>query len=219
MKSDLNYLVHGKANRPNQSGRNQIANAEEVILLPAVQYFANRNTEGIWYGNLYIGIAVKNGVCLPIQSTKHYWLSEDIDKAKRAIRKSNIDVSITVTDIEHYQKMLNAPTKELTLMQKMKKYVEETVTISKEIKRVFALLEEGEQISVTMEVGKKGYSITFDQQILIGYSHVTDADMNILYYPTADEAINVIKPLRIFINCRFSIDFTDTAKFSPMKSR
>lgn len=206
----------GKSNRPNQLGKQQIMSAEKVILLPAEEYFKNREKDVMDYRDLYIGIASMQDLNLPIQSTKHYWLTDDLDKARRAIRKINIDVPIVVMDLEQYLELTAANRKEPgSVLQRMKRYIEDQHQIPIEIKRVFYLLEQGEKINVFLEVTKYGYAITFHEHSIIGYSHVTDELLNIVYYESADQAIKQIDPLKVFINCHISIRFTDTARISP----
>lgn len=220
MTTAENYLAtRGKANRPNKSGSQQITHAEKIILLPAEDYFQNRDRDTMDYRGLYVGIAYMQDLFMPIQSTKHYWLSADINKAKRAIRKVNIDVLIEVMDFSEFISLRTSSPKEPhSILDKIKRSIEREHWIPLEIKRVFYLLKQGEKINVILDVGDKGYSIAFIEYALIGYSHVTDDALNILYFDSADEAIKLLEPIKMFINCRIMLRFSDIARISPSKA-
>lgn len=208
----------GKSNRPNFAGKQQISQADKIILLRADDYFQNHEHDCMDYRNLYIAIAEIHDIYLPIQSNKHYWLCDDIDKAKRAIRKVNIDAPIKVMAFEHYVALITAETKQPELIfTRLKRQLGSYEDMPMEIKRVFDLLEQGEKINVLLEVGEYGYSIAFHEHKLIGFTHITDDSLNIQYYESADIAIKQLDPLKVFMNCHISLRFTNVAKVLPSK--
>lgn len=103
-----------------------------------------------------------------------------------------------------------------TILQKMKRSIEGRRCIPLELKRVFYLLEQGEKINIILDVSNKGYSIAFIEHSLIGYSHVTDDALNIQYFESADHAIALLEPIKMFINCRIMLRFSDIAGISPL---
>lgn len=211
--------LKGKSNRPNACGKEQILRAGMIIFLPADEYFKDREKDYMDYRGLYIGIATDHGLNLPIQSTKHYWLCDNIDKAKRAIRKINIDAPIEVMNLEQYQLLTSScePTLNHTHI-KVKRIIEGKEHIPIEIKKVFYLLEQGERINVIVEVSQYGYSIAFHDHAITGFTHVTDETLNIRYYERADEAIQHLEPLKAFINCHISLRFANVAKISTYRT-
>ena len=218
MSTSFNVLdTKGRSNRPNESGKQQITLAEKIILLPADEYFKDHEHDPMDYKDLHIGIVFINDIYLPIQSTKHYWLFNNIDKAKRSIRKINLDAPINVMTFNEYSELTSPVNKNLEFPFLMiKRSADPNDCVPIEIKRVLYLLREGERINIILEISDQGCSIAFHEHRLVGFSHITDETLNIQYYETVDMAIKELTLLRTYMNCQICLRFLNIAKISPI---